>query len=99
MAFLQGHGPVLRFRGRKRVVEMPLSKREMAYVAIFLLLMAVVLLLGMYISMWIVQEEEREWEHHDVQRTILYWVVLKPASLPCVQDVRYRARATLQTEE
>jgi hypothetical protein len=68
MAFLRGSGPVLRFRGRKRVVDLPLTKREILLIAISMLILAMVLLLAMYIGWWTMQEEEREWEHHDAAR-------------------------------
>jgi hypothetical protein len=68
MALLRGHGPPLRFRGRKRIVHSPLTSRDMVLVAGFILLAALILLLGMYVGLWIMQQEEREWEHQDVNR-------------------------------
>lgn len=68
MAFLRASGPVLRFRGRKRVVDEPLTRRQMFLIVFFLFLLAIVLLLSMYVGWWTMQEEEREWEHHDANK-------------------------------
>jgi hypothetical protein len=68
MTLLRGRGPVLRFRGRKRIVDSPLTTRDMALVAGFIFLVALILLLAIYVSLWMMQQEEREWEHQDVNR-------------------------------
>ncbi len=66
MALLRGYGPALRFRGRKRIVHSPLTTRDMVLVAGFILLVALILLLAMYVSLWMMQQEDHEWEHQDV---------------------------------
>jgi hypothetical protein len=58
-------GPVLRYRGRKRFIDVPLSKIETIQVLIFLLLAAIVFLFAMYVGWWTLQEEEREFDHQD----------------------------------
>ena len=65
MAFVRGNGPALRVRGRKRIVHTPLTRREMFLVAIFILIMAIVCILAMYVGWWTLQKEEQEWDHKD----------------------------------
>jgi hypothetical protein len=57
-------GPVLRLRGRKHVVEVPLSRSETIQVVIFLFLVTVILLLTMYVGWWTLQKEEQH-DHGD----------------------------------
>lgn len=59
-------GPVLRLRGRKHVVGVSLTKREMIQVVIFLFLVMVILLLAIYVSWWMLQEERQEHRDHNL---------------------------------
>lgn len=56
---------MLRYRGRKRFIDVPLSRIETIQIVIFLLLAAIVFLLAMYVGWWTLQEEEREFDHQD----------------------------------
>jgi hypothetical protein len=59
---------VPRYRGRKRFIDVPLSKIETIQVMIFLLLATIVFLLAMYVGWWTLQEEEREFDPRDAGR-------------------------------
>ena len=54
-----------RYRGRKRVVQARLTRREILLALWFFLIALVVLACAMYVGWWTLEKEEQEWNHHD----------------------------------
>ena len=52
-------------RGRRHVVNVSLTQREMNQLVVFLILLTILFSLAMYIGWWTLQEEEKDYEHRD----------------------------------